>query len=148
MTEELDAPPRRNNRGFRIVAGSMLLACVVLVVAIVANRGLKDRIAHAQYTLRQAAAAAERIQERTGSFSGADAAGLAGEDRDRAYVDADTPSTSLDEVSVWALPQEWAGAVKVNDACFFIHSVGGELRYGVGTRCTGTQASGATDTQW
>ena len=46
MSETSAPPGKRSNRGFWLVAGTMLAACVLLVVAIVANRGTKDAIAH------------------------------------------------------------------------------------------------------
>jgi hypothetical protein len=143
---ETEAP--RSKHGFGIVLGIMIAACLVLVVAIVANRGVKDRIAHGEFTLRQASAAAVRISNRDLSFAGADASGMANEDPARSYVGPETPSGDLDQVSVSAAADEWAAAVKVNDACFYLRLAGDETRYGVGTVCTGAEARSADDDRW
>lgn len=143
---ETEAP--RSGHGFGIVLGIMIAACVLLVVAIVANRGMKDEIAHGEFTLRQAQAAALRIHDRDGSFLDADAAGMAGEDPARTYVGPETASDDLDQVSVSASEGEWAAAVKVNEACFYLRWDGDETRYGVGTVCTGDAAGSADDDRW
>ena len=68
-----DAPAfRRSTRGFWLVTGAMVLGCVFIVVEIFANFGMKDTIAHAEFTLRTAQAAAERVHEADGTYAGAD----------------------------------------------------------------------------
>ena len=53
---EFDAEPapRRSNRGFWLVAGSILVGSIVLVVEIFANRPIANTIGHAQFDLRAA----------------------------------------------------------------------------------------------
>lgn len=144
-------PPRpRTNRGFWIVVATLVIASVILVGEILVNLPVKDTIAHAQYSLRTAEAAAVSIYEATGSYTAADPAGLAGEDASVAYVDADVASAGLDEVSVAAFSADgWAAAVQVRpDACFYLRILGDEVYYGVGTECTGRAALEARDPRW
>jgi hypothetical protein len=144
-------PPARSTRGFWFVAGAMALAGIVVVVAIVANLGVKDTIAHAQHSLRTAQAAAEAIRADAGTFDEADAAGLAASLPDHAIVGAETPSTDLDEVSVSADDATWAAAVQVRPgACFYLRlDAMGTATYGSGTECTGREAErSAVDTDW
>jgi hypothetical protein len=148
MDAEAETGAPRTKHGFGIVMGIMILASVLLVVAIVANRGMKDHIAHGQFTLRQASAAALRIHDRDGSFGGADAAGMTGEDPARTYVGPETASRDLDQVSVSVAGDEWAAAVRVNEACFYLRLVGDETRYGVGSICTGAEALSADEDRW
>ena len=147
-SEEVEAPP--SNRGFRIVAGSLALACLVIVVAIVANRPIKDTIAHAQHTLRTAHAAAQRAFDDTGSFAGADAAGLATAGGALTFVGPDYVSSGLDDVSVSATGTVWAAAVQARpDACFYVRiEAGADPRYGAGTECTGRAALSADQDRW
>src|SRR5438309_7945774 len=67
---------RRSNRGFWIVLGTIALACVVLLAEIFANRPIGNAIGTAEHDLRVAQAAAETEGAQTGTFLGADAAGL------------------------------------------------------------------------
>jgi hypothetical protein len=146
---ESEAPQRGSRLGFWMVAVAFLLAGALLVVAILANRPLVDSIGHGQDTLREALAAAERIRAEGGSFAAADVEALTVLDPDHTYVAADTPSTNLDTVSVVATDGEWAAAVRVNEACFYIRQVPDEeTAYGSGTVCTGEQALGAVDSRW
>ena len=142
---------RRRDRGFWIVAGTMALASIVVVVAIVANAGVKDTIAHAQHSLLTAQTAAAWERSERGSFRGADAAGLSVAIEDLSFVGADTASNGLDEVSVYAEDDTWAAAVRARPgACFFLRLTStGEPTYGSGTVCTGREAArSATDTDW
>jgi hypothetical protein len=144
------SPPRRN-RGFWLVAGTMVLASVVVVVAIFANLGVKDTIAHAQHSLLEVQAAAVWERTQTGSFRGADATGLAAAVPELRLVGADTASEELDEVSILADGSVWAAAVEARPgACFFLRlDAFGDPSYGSGTLCTGREAERwATDTDW
>jgi hypothetical protein len=148
---ESDEQPAHSNRGFWVVATSLALVCVLMVVAIVVNRPLKDTIAHTESDLNSALAAARRIQTSSGTFAGAEAATLAAGDDDRRYVGPDEPSGGPGTVSVYASPDVWAAAVQARpDACFFIKQVVGEdTAYAVATgACTGRAALAADDTRW
>ena len=140
----------RSNRGFCIVAGTLLISGVFLIVAIFANRPLAASIGHAQSTLRKAQAAAELVHDRTGSFLEADAGGLADKSPDLTFRSADESSIGLDDVSVSASETVWAAAVQVRPgACFYTRlEVGDDPRYGAGTECTGEIALLARDPRW
>jgi hypothetical protein len=140
---------RPSNRGFWLVTVSILLACVVMVVAIFWNRDIKDTIAHAQSSLRTSAAAAERLAER-GSYADATAGALAEAEPGLVFVGPATASTGLEVVSVAASPDVWAAAVQVRpEACFYLLIAGGETRYGTGTECTADQALvRSTEPRW
>ena len=147
--------PERHNRGFWLVAGSIGLACVLLVAAILYNAPMKETIGHAEATLRVAQAAAERIRDSKGSLGAADAARLAAADPSRTYRDAESASTGLDDVSIATGPTSWAAAVQARPgACFYIHLTdihltdAGDVFYGVGTVCTGSVAMRATEPRW
>jgi hypothetical protein len=141
---------RPSNRGFWIVAVALGLTCVMLVLAIFANRPLKDSIAHTESDLDGALAKADSIHAETGTYTGADAAGLAAIDDARTYVPGDQGSTGPGSVSVEASATVWAAAVQVRpQACFFIkQEAGGATTYGVGTVCTGRAALAASDDRW
>jgi hypothetical protein len=141
---------RRSNRGFWLVVGSLGIACVLLVIAILANAPLKDSIAHAESTLRDAEAAAGRIHDDAGSYTAADATAMAAADPTNTYRAAASASAGLDDVSIATRPGEWAAAVQARPgACFYLrHTDAGETFYGVGTDCTGRTALGATDPRW
>ncbi|HEX6844148.1 MAG TPA: hypothetical protein VF235_03440, partial [Actinomycetota bacterium] len=145
-------PVRRSNRGFWLVAGTMLVASVFLLVEIFVNFDTKDTIAHTQDSLRRAAALAEDVRADGFSFDGADAAGLAdaAPSSRLVFLDGDTPSAGLDEVSVAAEGDEWGATVRARPgACFYLHLTGdGQTLYGVGTDCRGTAALEATDDRW
>jgi hypothetical protein len=147
-------PPRRTNRGFWLVAGTMIVACVFLVVEIFVNFDTKDTIAHAEYSLRVAAAAAKEIADGDLTFEAADAAGLTAAEpaagATLTYLDADTPSRGLDEVSVAVDRQEWAAAVQARPgACFHLRlTTSGDIFYAVTTDCRGTAALAAADDRW
>jgi hypothetical protein len=143
-------PIHRSNRGFWIVAVALGLTCVMLVLAIFANRPLKDSIAHTEFDLKGALAKADSIHAETGTFAGADAAGLTAADDTRTYLPGDQPSTGPGSVSVQASAAVWAAAVQARpQACFYIRQEAGvDTTYGVGTVCTGQAALAASDTQW
>jgi hypothetical protein len=143
-------PARRSNRGFWLVAGALLIACVFLVVEIFANEPLKDTIAHTESTLRDAQAAAERVHGGSGSFADADVAAMAAADPTNTYRPGDEASAGLDDVSVATRSGQWAAAVQARpEACFYLRLTDdGQVFYGVGTVCTGQAALGATDPRW
>jgi hypothetical protein len=141
--------PGRRNRGFWMVAGTMALASIVVVVAIVSNLGVKNTIAHAQHSLLLVQSAAQSIRTETGGFGSADASGLAVAELD--LVGPDTASTDLDQVSVFADASTWAAAVEARPgACFYLRiGPSGDPTYGSGTVCTGREAErSALDTDW
>jgi hypothetical protein len=151
--DDLDAaePLRRSNRGFWVVATSLVLVCVVMLVAIFANRPLKDTIAHTEFDLNGALARAQRVQSSSGTFSGADAASLAAADDSRTYVGPDEASDGPGTVSVYTSSDVWAAAVQARpDACFFIRqAIGEDTTYAVATgECTGRAALAAQEDQW
>jgi len=147
-------PTRRSNRGFWIVLGTLLVASILMLVEIFANRPIANTIGHAQHSLRAAQAGAEQELARTGSFSTADAEGLtasgAGQADGLTFVAAGEPSTGLDSISVYASATEWAAAVEATPgACFYLRLRPGEDDlYGAGTVCTGDEAHKATDPRW
>lgn len=143
-------PAPRPNGGFWIIAGTFLVSGVFLIVEIFANRPLATSIGHAQSTLRKAQAAAEAVQDRSGSFQDADANGLAEGDTGLTFRSGDEASVGLDDVSVSASEMVWAAAVQVRPgACFYTRlEVGKDARYGAGTDCTGEVARLARDSRW
>jgi hypothetical protein len=146
-------PPKPSNRGFWLVAGTLLIACVLLVVEIFANRPIADSIAHAQFDLNAAGDAATLIRSTSGSYAGANADGM-----DRARLDEgrltavgpDEVSGGLYEISVYADETTWAAAVSARPgACFYLKlEAGQDPRYGAGTTCTGREALNARDDRW
>ena len=148
---EAEDPPPRSNRGFWIVATSLALVCILMVIAIVANRPLKDTIGHTESDLNAALLHAQRVQGSSGVFSGADADSLAAVDDEREYLGPDEASAGPGSVSVYASANVWAAAVQARpQACFFIKQVIGEdTAYGVATgECTGRAALAASSDQW
>ena len=144
-------PLPRSNRGFWIIATSLALVCILMVVAIVANRPLKDTIGHTESDLNAALLHAQRVQGSSGVFTGADAASLAAVDDGRDYVGPDEASSGPGSVSVYASADVWAAAVQARpQACFFIKQVIGEdTAYGVASgSCTGRAALEASADQW
>lgn len=143
------APPRRSNRGFWLVAVTMLLGGILIVVEIFANRPLVGDIGHAESDLRAADAMALNVRAQSGTFDGADAAGLAAVDPSRAYLAPDQASGGLGQVSVYASGDFWAAAVQVRGACFFIlERTGKDTLYGGGAVCTGRAALTADQSAW
>ena len=144
-------PLPRSNRGFWIIATSLALVCILMVIAIFANRPLKDAIGHTESDLNGALARAQRVQSSSGTFTEADAASLAGGDDGRDYVGPDEASSGPGSVSVYASADVWAAAVQARpQACFFIKQVIGEdTAYGVASgACTGRAALEASADQW
>jgi hypothetical protein len=148
------APTRRSNRGFWIVLGTLLVASILMLVEIFANRPIANTIGHAEHSLRVAQAGAEQQLATDGRFTDADAVGLtasgAGTADGLTFVAADQASSGLDSISVYASDTEWAAAVEATPgACFYIRlREGQDDLYGVGTECTGEQAHLATDPRW
>lgn len=145
------APPRRrSNRGFWLVAGTIVIGSIFLLVEIWVNRDLKESIGHAQFSLRSAQAAAETIEARTGSFAAATPEALAEQEPSLTFLAPDEASRSLDAVSVATTGTEWGAAVQTRPgACFYIHLRADEdPLYGFGTECTGTEALEAVDPRW
>ena len=141
----------RSNRTFWVIATALALVCILMVVAIFANRPLKDAIAHTEFDLNGALARAQRIQATSGTFAGADAAALGAGDDERAYVGPDEASAGPGTVSVYASAGVWAAAVQARpDACFFFkQAIGVKTAYAVATgACTGRAALTAADDQW
>ena len=148
---EGEEPLPRSNRGFWIIATSLALVGILMVIAIVANRPLKDTIGHTESDLNAALLGAERVQSASGTFTDADAASLAAVDDERDYVGPDEASSGPGSVSVYASANVWAAAVQARpQACFFIKQVTGEdTAYGVATgECTGRAALAASSDQW
>lgn len=143
-------PAPRSNRGFWIVAGTLLVSGVFVIVEIFANRPLANTIGHAQSTLRRAEAAAKAVYDRTGSFQEADAGALGEDVTGVSFRSGDGSSVGLDDVSVSASDTVWAAAVQVRPgACFYIRlGAGADPRYGAGTECTGDVALLARDPRW
>jgi hypothetical protein len=143
-------PSPRSNRGFWIVAGTLVVSGVFLIVEIFANRPLANSIGHAQSSLRKAEAAAVAVHDRTGSFEEAGATGLREDVTDLTFRSGDAASVGLDDVSVSASDTVWAAAVQVRPgACFYLKLGAGEdPRYGAGTECTGDVALSANDPRW
>lgn len=143
-------PAPRPNRGFWVIAGTLLVGGLFLIVEIFANRPLANSIGHAQDTLRRAQAAAEIVHGRTGSFEEADAVALEEDFADLSFRQADEASVGLNDVSVAASETVWAAAVQTRPgACFYIRlGVGADPRYGAGTGCTGQAALLAADPRW
>ena len=149
--EELGPEPMvRSNRGFWLVAGTLLIGGIFLLVEIFANRHLANSIGHAQDSLRRAQAAAEIVYNRTASFVEADPASLEDDVPDLTFRSGTEASFGLDVVSVSSSDRAWAAAVQTRPgACFYIHLRAGEdPRYGAGTECTGEAALRANDTRW
>jgi hypothetical protein len=147
-------PVARSNRGFWLVTGSISLVCVLMVVAIFANRSLGNDIGTAQHDIAVAQAGAMRVYTETGSFQGADASGLTQgryDDGELTYVAGDVAATAVRTVSVTATASMWAVAVQIRSgACFYLRLNAGatDPLYGEGTRCTGEQAVSAKDGEW
>jgi hypothetical protein len=143
-------PARRSNRGFWLVSGTIVIGSIFLLAEIWVNRDLKDSIAHAQFSLRAAQAAAEEIETSTGSFAAAGPDALAEREPTLTYLGPDEVSRAPEEISVAATATEWGAAVETRPgACFYLHlRTGEDPLYGFGTECTGTMALRATDPRW
>ena len=143
-------PAHRSNRGFWVVAGTLLAGGLFLIVEIFANRPLANSIGHAQDTLRRAQSAAEIALARDGDFVEADADGLTEDIPDLSFRPSHEASVGLEDVSVSASEAVWAAAVQARPgACFYIRLArGADPRYGAGTECTGEAALLAADPRW
>src|SRR4029079_605538 len=134
-----------------MVAGTMALGAVVLLVEIFANRPMVNAISRTENDLKAALRTAERIYADGGTFTAADADALARADEVRTYVDGNRSATSPGIVSVYASGNTWAASSPTaQGTCFSVKQVAGEdTRYLVAYGdCTGSEALGATDTQW
>jgi hypothetical protein len=143
--------PRRSNRGFWMVAGTMALGAVVLMVEIFANRPMVNAISRTENDLKTSLRAAERIYADGGSFTVAGADALATAAEGRTYVSADVPASSTGTVSVYASGQTWAAASPTaQGTCFYVKQVAGEdtLYLVADGYCTGTAALAADQTEW
>jgi hypothetical protein len=138
-----------SKRGFFIVAGSLVLGCVLLMIEIFANRPMVSGIARSQHDLRAADSLAVHLQSRDGTFENADATGLTAADPGRSYVGADQAAREPGVISVYAGVEVWAAATPVNGACFYILERAGQpTLYGGGTDCTGRAALTASQDAW
>jgi hypothetical protein len=153
--QELEPPfepmPARSNRGFWMVAGTILLGAVVLMVEIFANRPQVNSISRTEHDLRIAFSDAQRIYSDGGSFTPADSAALAAIDQGRTYVDADTSASAPGTISVYASGSTWAEASPtVQGTCFYLMKEAGlDTRYLVADGdCTAREALRADQPQW
>jgi hypothetical protein len=143
--------PRRSNRGFWMVAGTIGLGAVVLMVEIFANRPMVNSISRTENDLKVSLRAAERIYADGGSFTPAGAASLAAADATRTYVEADRSASVPGTVSVYASGTTWAAASPTaQGTCFYLKQVAAEdtLYLVADGDCTGTEALGADQPQW
>jgi hypothetical protein len=143
--------PRRSNRGFWMVAGTMGLGAAVLMVEIFANRPMVNAISRTQNDLKVSLAAAERIYADGGSFTPADADALAAVVEGRAFVDADRSASSPGTVSVYASGTTWAAASPTaQGTCFYMKQVAeADTLYLVADGdCTGAEALAADEDRW
>lgn len=143
--------PRRSNRGFWMVAGTIGLGAVILMVEIFANRPMVSAIGRTENDLKISLAAAERIYSDGGSFTPADADALAAADATRTYVTADRPASSPGTVSVYASGDTWAAASPTTQGtCFYVKQAAGEdtLYLVADGACTGTEALAADQSSW
>jgi hypothetical protein len=143
--------PRRSNRGFWMVAGTMALGAVVLMVEIFANRPMVNAISRTENDLKISLAAAERIYADGGSFAPADAAALAVVLSDRTFVEAGLSASSPGTVSVYASGTTWAAASPTaQGTCFYLKQVAGaDTLYMVADGdCTGDEALAADQDRW
>ena len=143
--------PRRSNRGFWMVAGTIGLGAVILMVEIFANRPMVNSISRTENDLKVSLRTAERIYSDGGSFTPADAVALSAAVDGRTFVDADRSASTPGTVSVYASGTTWAAASPTaQGTCFYLKQVAGQdTRYLVADGdCTGTEALGADQSQW
>ncbi len=148
---DLIQPRRASNRGFWMVAITIVLGGIVLMVEIFANRPMVNAISRTQNDLRIALSGAERIYSEGGSFTPADAEGLGRADADRSYVAADQPADRPGTVSVYSSNDTWAASSPtLSGTCFSIKQVAGQdTTYLVSDgECTGTEALQADQDRW
>jgi hypothetical protein len=145
---DADAPARRSNRGFWLVAGAIGVSCVFVLIEIFANFGMKDTIAHAEHTLTTAQAAIGAVA--ASGAGGITPTRMTAAEPTLLWVEGDRESTDLEVVSLATEGQAWGLAVQAKPgACFYLHQTGsGQILYGVGTVCTGQEALQATDPRW
>ena len=149
--EALQPMARRSNRGFWMVAGTIVLGAVVLMVEIFANRPMVNAISRTENDLRTASRAAALVFADGGSFTPANAGALGAADGGRRYVDADRPATSPGTISIYASGDTWAAASPTaQGTCFYLKRVAGEdtLYLVADGECTGNDALAADQTQW
>ena len=149
--EPFEPMPRRSNRGFWMVAGTIGLGAVVLMVEIFANRPMVNAISRTENDLRIASRSAARVFADGGSFTPADASTLGAADEGRTYVDADQPASSPGTISVFASGDTSAAASPTaQGTCFYLKRVAGKnTSYLVADgACTGNEALAADQTQW
>jgi hypothetical protein len=152
---ELEPPfepmPRRSNRGFWMVAGTIFLGAVVLMVEIFANRPQVNAISRTENDLRVAFRHAQLIYSDGGSFTPADVAGLMAMDQVRTYVDADTSVSEPGAISVYASGGTWAEASRAaQGTCFYLLKEAGlDTKYLVADGdCTAREALKADQPSW
>jgi hypothetical protein len=149
--EPFHALPRRSNRGFWMVAGTMGLGAVVLMVEIFANRPMVNAISRTENDLKISLAAAEGIYADGGSFTTAHADALAAVVEGRTFVEADRSASSPGTVSVYASGTTWAAASPTaQGTCFYLKQVAeADTLYLVADGdCTGTEALAADQDRW
>jgi hypothetical protein len=142
------APARHSNRGFWLVTGAIVFASVFVLLEIFANFGVKDTIAHAEFSLRTAQSAIGTAQ--AGGPGEVTPTRMTSLEPTLLWVDGDRESTGLEVVSLATSGAAWGIAVQAKPgACFYLHETGdGQTFYGVGTVCTGEEALRATDPRW
>lgn len=143
--------PRRSNRGFWMVAGTMALGAVILMVEIFANRPMVNAISRTENDLKTSLRAAERIYAEGGSFTPAGAGAIAAIVEGRTYVGADDSASAPGTVSVYASGSTWAAASPTaQGTCFYVKQTAGvDTLYLVADGdCTGTEALAADQTRW
>jgi hypothetical protein len=149
--DPIEPLPRRHQRGFWMVAGTIGLGAVILLVEIFANRPLVNGISRAEHDLTVARRYADRIYSEGGTFEPANAVGLATVDAGRTYVDGDQPSSEPGTVSVLAAADTWAAASRSEQGtCFYLKlTTGHDPTYLVADgACTGREALKADQPQW
>jgi hypothetical protein len=142
------APVEVRRHGFWLVAGAIGLVCVFVLIEIFANFGVKDSIAHAQFSLRTAETAIASVRNAGGDTI--TPTHMAAVEPTLRWVVGDAASTGLDEISLATDGLAWGAAVQVRPgACFYLHhTASDEVLYGAGTVCTGDEALRATDPRW
>jgi hypothetical protein len=150
--EEFEPAGRPSNRGFWMIVLTMLLGSVFLLVEIFAHRPIANDISRTQHDLNEALTRAEAIRASSGSFTSADAEGLArGADDELSFRGPDDGSTGPGRISVYASSDVWAASVRAQTGtCFSIkRTLEGETTYLIadGT-CTGREALAAVDDRW
>ncbi len=154
--QELDDPAfhepmRRSNRGFWMVAITIVLGGIVLMVEIFANRPMVNAISRTEHDLKVALRNADRVFADGGTFSAADAETLGAIDIGRTYVGADESASAPGTVSVYSSGDTWAAASPSQQGtCFYLKQVAAQdtLYLVADGACTGREALVATESQW